>query len=79
MRKLERVKKKLQRYVSSLALTLCGGHTLTVKEISLQHTQSDSLPSIAHTAHQQLPSIAHTAHQQLKSKSRLDKEISHQT
>jgi hypothetical protein len=39
-----------------------------VKEISLQHTQSDSLPSIAHTTHQQLPSIAHTAHQQLKSK-----------
>ena len=50
--------------VSSYPVSLRGA----VKEISLQHTQSDSLPS-----------IAHTAHQQLKSKSRLDKEISNQT
>uniref|UniRef100_A0A2N9J9Y4 Integrase catalytic domain-containing protein n=1 Tax=Fagus sylvatica TaxID=28930 RepID=A0A2N9J9Y4_FAGSY len=50
--------------VSSCPVSLRGA----VKEISLQHTQSDSLPSIAHTTHQQLPSIAHTAHQQLKSK-----------
>uniref|UniRef100_A0A2N9EGZ0 Integrase catalytic domain-containing protein n=1 Tax=Fagus sylvatica TaxID=28930 RepID=A0A2N9EGZ0_FAGSY len=40
--------------VSSCPISLRGA----VKEISLQHTQSDSLPSIAHTAHQQLKSTS---------------------